>query len=52
MIGNREPDIQAGQDVGCTTILVHARDTQTFGANHVCSEVQQAVSLILYKDKE
>ncbi|MFK3936925.1 D-glycero-alpha-D-manno-heptose-1,7-bisphosphate 7-phosphatase [Alkalihalobacillus sp. NPDC078783] len=52
MIGDREPDIQAGQKAGCTTILVHARDDQTFGAAKVCADLKTAVSWILDGMKE
>lgn len=52
MIGDREPDIQAGKVAGCTTILVHSRDHQTFGAEHVCADLKSAVSWILEENKE
>ncbi|TSB47332.1 D-glycero-alpha-D-manno-heptose-1,7-bisphosphate 7-phosphatase [Alkalicoccobacillus porphyridii] len=47
MVGDREPDILAGQNAGCRTVLVHARTKQSFGADLVCKDLKAAVPWIL-----
>ncbi|WP_078394617.1 D-glycero-alpha-D-manno-heptose-1,7-bisphosphate 7-phosphatase [Shouchella patagoniensis] len=51
MVGDREPDIQAGKKAGCQTVLVNARGEDDFGADAVFSTLLEAVPWILKKRK-
>ncbi|WP_054709513.1 HAD family hydrolase [Bacillus sp. JCM 19041] len=51
MVGDREPDIQAGQKAGCQTVLVNARGEEDFGADAVFSSLFAAVPWILDQRK-
>ena len=47
MVGDREPDILAGKKAGCQTVLVNAREEETYGADAVFSDLEHAVPWIL-----
>ena len=52
MVGDREPDILAGKEAGCRTVLVHARSKQSYGADAVFENLKHALPWILqYKSK-
>ncbi|MFB4211580.1 D-glycero-alpha-D-manno-heptose-1,7-bisphosphate 7-phosphatase [Shouchella sp. JSM 1781072] len=47
MVGDREPDIEAGRAAGCKTILVGERYQGDFGADAMVKSLQKAVPWIL-----
>ncbi|WP_263706094.1 D-glycero-alpha-D-manno-heptose-1,7-bisphosphate 7-phosphatase [Shouchella tritolerans] len=47
MVGDREPDIRAGQKAGCQTVLVHARTNDDFQADARYPDLRAAVPWIL-----
>ncbi|MCM2676227.1 D-glycero-alpha-D-manno-heptose-1,7-bisphosphate 7-phosphatase [Alkalicoccobacillus plakortidis] len=47
MVGDREPDILAGKEAGCRTVLVHSRSKQTYGADVIFDDLKRALPWIL-----
>ncbi|WP_413380898.1 D-glycero-alpha-D-manno-heptose-1,7-bisphosphate 7-phosphatase [Alkalihalobacillus sp. 1P02AB] len=47
MVGDREPDIRAGQSAGCKTVLVNPRSKDTYDADAVFDDLQAALPWIL-----
>ena len=47
MVGDREPDILAGKEAGCQTVLVHSRSTYSYGADVVFQDLKNALPWIL-----
>lgn len=51
MVGDREPDIIAGKNAGCHTVLVHARKSYSYDADLVCEDLYAAIPWILKKKR-
>ncbi|MCA1053921.1 HAD family hydrolase [Rossellomorea aquimaris] len=49
MIGDREPDIEAGRKAGCKTILIVESPSPLYDADHVFSNLLEAASYLVSK---
>ncbi|WP_059104920.1 D-glycero-alpha-D-manno-heptose-1,7-bisphosphate 7-phosphatase [Shouchella shacheensis] len=47
MVGDREPDILAGQAAGCQTVLIHKGTKRRFGADAIFPDLRAALPWIL-----
>jgi D-glycero-D-manno-heptose 1,7-bisphosphate phosphatase len=47
MIGDREPDIEAGRKAGCKTILISGSPSPLYGADYVFPSLKDAAAFII-----